>query len=53
MTDIFGRYFEWELKIEQVQVVIHISVTLSTSLYLGDIRSKVVCFRMFESASVC
>lgn len=46
MTGILGRYFERELKIEQVQVVIHIFVASSTSLYLETLEATL-------SASVC
>lgn len=53
MTDIFGRYFEWELKIKQVQLVIHISVTLSTSLSLETLEATLSASECFESASVC
>lgn len=52
MTDIFGRHFKWELNIEQVQMVIHISATLSTSLYLETLEATLSASEYFESASV-
>jgi len=38
----FRRYFEWKLKVEEVQVVIHISVTLSISVYLETLEVTLI-----------